>query len=130
MKELQHLDAQIRIASERLDQFVAQEKKLQDALLLLTELHPNQTIRVPLVDGIFVEATVSHMDSFFVHTGMDVVVSQKKDEVIALLSEQLIQTQRYRDELTKKLMEYSERADELGVLEKQEHYKNGGQDNV
>lgn len=118
--QLAKLESHAQHVANQLDNFSVQIKQLEDALTIIETIKPNQTIRVPIVDGIFLECTVSQTDNFFVNTGADIVVQKDTEAVKKLLKSQLEKSLQYHKSLTQKLMEISMQADSLVKTEKKD----------
>ena len=111
-KEFSSVEAQIKAVNEKIELFTKQKKQMKDALYLIDELKVGQTIKVPIVDGVFIDAAVLN-DTFYLQTSTDIVAGKKKDDVKTLIKGQFEKTVQTEDALYAKLHELSQKLDLL-----------------
>jgi len=63
-----------------------------------------QKILVPLVTGIYVEATLTEKNTFTVNTGQGTMVDKKPEEIVTILEERLEDTEESMQKVHEKLL--------------------------
>ncbi|MBN2566821.1 prefoldin subunit alpha [Candidatus Woesearchaeota archaeon] len=121
--EMQVLQNQIKQVERQLEVFetqLADLTKTMEALDQLGVVEEGDQIKVPLTNGIFVDATIGRTDRLTVNVGSDTLVSRTVPETKSILDEQVQEISKYRDELIQglqKLVHHAQRVeDDLRAL--------------
>ena len=113
--EFEYLEQQIKLSSEKLDALDTQAAQLQtsiQAIKTISQKNEHEAL-VPIVNGVYVNATIQKTDSFLVDVGSDVATPKTATEAIKVFEFQLSSTHEYQEKVVQRLELLSKHADEL-----------------
>ncbi|MBW3019754.1 prefoldin subunit alpha [Candidatus Woesearchaeota archaeon] len=103
----QMMNQQMMQLQRQLEELTAQKEELNFIISSLKEFQSSKgekELLAPISPGIFVKAKVEEYDSFLVHVGNGVVVNKSTDEAIKLVEKQIVEFEKFIEELNNKLL--------------------------
>ncbi|MFH1668558.1 MAG: prefoldin subunit alpha [Candidatus Woesearchaeota archaeon] len=114
--EHQMLEQQLKQMQHQLEKLESQMQEVatvEKSVAELSAAKEGDDILVPVSGGIFFKAKVTDASRFLVNVGAGVVVSKNMEDTIALLKEQTHEIDRYRELVSKQLIQYIEAHQQL-----------------
>lgn len=110
------LEQQMQETTQQLEFFEEQTAMLKEAIASLVQLQTlpeGATLYVPLSHGVRVKATLADTQHVMVHVGAQTTVHKTPQQAIELIQQQLTAVEHYAEKLTEKLMQLSQKADQI-----------------